>query len=105
MLLGLRRDGAIVYQRTACNAVFAIIDRDCRVHKIAVLVPMPNPQFRELAGAAGHRIGVTRDARCGVKYRAQSALRIVDLFKAFLIEGEGVARGLGDSIARAFGTW
>jgi len=65
---------------------------------------MTNAHLRELAGPAGYGISVTGDARWRVKYRAQPAVRIMDLFEALLVKSEGVTRGLCDSIAGTLGT-
>ena len=65
---------------------------------------MTNADFRELTGAAGDRIGMTRDARCSVKHRAYSRTHIMYLFKELLIESKGVTGRFCDSVADARGT-
>src|SRR5713226_7673355 len=55
----IRANGAIVHEGTAGDNLSPVSDRDIGVEKPVVWSQMSDPQFRDLAAAAGRRILVT----------------------------------------------
>src|SRR5215472_1381576 len=105
VLLCFRNDGTVIENGAPLDGRGTVIDRDHGIDEVAVFVVMADPQLRELARSAAHRVLMALGTRASVEDGSQSrgyiVLRLVDL----LISREGVARRLREAIAGAFGTW
>ena len=74
VLLGLRTDSAIIDNRSTGNRVFPVVNKDCRVHEIAICIIVPNPEFCDLAGRPTIRVLMASDAGSGVVHRSKPIL-------------------------------
>src|SRR5262249_12248786 len=96
VLLGLRANCAVIHNRAAGDRILAIVDKDCRVHEVAVFIYMPHAQFGDLAASSTIGVFMATDARGCVINRSQPgplrmmALRLVIVLIYLLIERKGV---------------
>src|ERR1700746_1998594 len=71
VLLRFGNHRAVVENRASLNGRRTVVDRDYGIDEIAVVVAMPDPQLRELAGSAAHRALMALGARARVVNRTQ----------------------------------
>ncbi len=105
MFLGLRNDRAVIDDGAAGDAGRSVIDGYGGIDEVAVRVVMPDTQFGELARSAADRILVAFRACPAVVHWAEPAVHVVKGLVDLLIERKGVARRLGDPVARALRAW
>ena len=105
MLLRLLAYGTIVDERATGYGTRAVVDRDRRIDEDAIGIAVADTHFRDLAGAAGHRVLMAFSAGRRIKDRPESVGgRIFNGFENLLIESETVAGRLRYAVARTLGT-